>query len=190
MLSVDKKSGYKNDLYHLNIYFASYKINMEQQQIFERITAQLQQEGFVIASTDFNRPWGGFFVIDETQAEQFIATYFPTYKKEELLLGNKLSPKILVVAPGKRLSWQYHNRRAEIWRVVEGEVGVVMSDTDIETELNFFEPGEIIVLTKGQRHRLVGHTGWGVLAEIWQHTDVDNPSNEEDIVRLQDDFGR
>ena len=163
---------------------------MEQQQIFERIAADLKNEGFITQSTDFNRPWGGFFVIDETQAEHFIATYFPTYNKAELMLGNKLSPKILVVAPCKRLSWQYHNRRAEIWRVVEGEVGVIMSDTDAEAELNFFEPGEIIVLAKGQRHRLVGHKDWGVIAEIWQHTDVDFPSNEEDIVRLQDDFGR
>ncbi len=177
-------------MYPPNIYFAPYIINMEQLQIFERIAAELKQEGFTTLSTDFNRPWGGFFVIDETQAEQFIATYFPTYKKEDLMLGNKLSPKILVVAPGKRLSWQYHNRRAEIWRVVEGEVGVVMSDSDAEAEINFFEPGEIIVLAKGQRHRLVGHTDWGVLAEIWQHTDVENPSNEEDIIRLQDDFGR
>lgn len=32
--------------------------------------------------------------------------------------------------------------------------------------------------------------GWGVVAEIWQHTDKDNPSNEDDIVRVQDDFGR
>jgi hypothetical protein len=32
--------------------------------------------------------------------------------------------------------------------------------------------------------------GWGIVAEIWRHTDVENPSNEEDIVRVQDDFGR
>jgi hypothetical protein len=29
-----------------------------------------------------------------------------------------------------------------------------------------------------------------MLAEIWQHTDDANPSNEDDIVRVQDDFGR
>jgi hypothetical protein len=40
------------------------------------------------------------------------------------------------------------------------------------------------------RHRLVGLGDWGVLAEIWQHTDLQNPSDEEDIVRLQDDYGR
>jgi mannose-6-phosphate isomerase len=128
--------------------------------------------------------------LDENDADQFIATYFPTYKKEELMLGNKLSPKILVVGPQQRLSWQYHNRRAEIWRVVQGEIGVVMSETDEQHELNTFEPGEIIVLTKGQRHRLVGLNDWGVVAEIWQHTDTNQPSDEDDIIRLQDDFGR
>jgi len=34
-----------------------------------------------------------------------------------------------------------------------------------------------------------GIDGWGVVAEIWQHT-ASNPSDEEDIERLQDDFGR
>ena len=28
---------------------------------------------------------------------------------------------------------------------------------------------------------------WGVVAEFWQHTDAESPSNEDDIVRLQDD---
>ncbi|MFN4284775.1 MAG: hypothetical protein ACK4E8_02305 [Lacibacter sp.] len=158
--------------------------------IFDRIQNEVQQAGFTIVAADRSRPWGGFFVIDENQADQFIARYFPTYKKEELLLGNKLSPKILMVAPGKRLSWQYHFRRAEIWRVVEGEVGVVLSDTDQEQELNRFVPGDVIVLNKGQRHRLVGLENWGVIAEIWQHTDPAHPSDEADIVRLQDDYGR
>ncbi len=160
------------------------------EEMYTHVLEFIEKEGLKVVTSDFTRPWGGFFVLDESQADLFIETFFPTYKKEELMLGNKLSPKILVVAPGQRLSWQYHHRRAEIWRVVEGEVGVVMSDTDDETELNTFEPGDIIVLTKGQRHRLVGLDGWGVLAEIWQHTNPDEPSDEDDIVRLQDDYGR
>lgn len=158
--------------------------------VFQRIESELKQQGFHIIQSDFTRPWGGFFVIDEGQADKFIAHYFPTYKKEQLMLGNKLSPKILVVAPGHRLSWQYHFRRAEIWRVVEGEVGVVISDTDEQTNPGQYEPGDLIILSKGQRHRLVGLEDWGVIAEIWQHTDPENPSDEEDIVRLQDDYGR
>ncbi len=163
---------------------------MHKEEIEKRIETELLNEGLTIQSKDFSRPWGGFFVLDETQADQFIEMYFPTYSKEDLMLGNKLSPKVLVVGPDKRLSWQFHHRRAEIWRVVEGEIGVVMSDSDEEAELNVFEPGDIIVLENGKRHRLVGLNDWGVVAEIWQHTDPSNPSDENDIVRLQDDFGR
>ena len=163
---------------------------MEKQERFQRIIDELNQEGIRVVSSDYNRPWGGFLVIDEQDADRFIAVFFPTYKKEDLLIGNKLSPKILVVAPEQRLSWQYHFRRAEIWRVVEGEVGVVQSPNDEERTMEIFEPGEIIVLEKGTRHRLVGLRDWGVLAEIWQHTDPDTPSDEDDIIRLQDDYGR
>ncbi|MBY0478884.1 MAG: hypothetical protein K2Q24_14640 [Chitinophagaceae bacterium] len=163
---------------------------MFKEEVEKRIETELLNEGFKIQSKDFARPWGGFFVLDETQADQFIEMYFPTFKKEDLMLGNKLSPKVLVVGPNQRLSWQFHHRRAEIWRVAEGEVGVVMSDNDDQTEVNIFEPGDIIVLENGKRHRLVGLNDWGVVAEIWQHTDPANPSDENDIVRLQDDFGR
>ncbi|POY36801.1 phosphoheptose isomerase [Solitalea longa] len=158
--------------------------------LFNTVEAQLKEQGFTIISKDDQRPWGGFFVLDENDAEKFIELYFPGYSKEQLLIGNKLSPKILMVAPGKRLSWQYHFRRAEIWRVVNGKVAIATSDTDEEKDINNFQPGEIIVLQKGQRHRLIGLNEWGVVAEIWQHTDIENPSDEDDIVRLQDDFGR
>ena len=105
-------------------------------------------------------------------------------------ISGRLSPKILVVEPEKKLSWQYHHRRAEIWRVVSGPVGVVTSIDDIERESQSLIDGQEIRLKQGQRHRLIGLTNWGILAEIWQHTDVNNPSDENDIVRLQDDFGR
>lgn len=163
---------------------------MISQNLIDQIQQELSDHHINISSTDFSRPWGGFFVLDENDADQFIEAYFPTYKKSELMLGNKLSPKILVVGPQQRLSWQYHKRRAEIWRVVQGEIGVVLSETDEQTELNYFEPGDVIVLNKGQRHRLVGLNDWGVVAEIWQHTDPEHPSDESDIIRLQDDFGR
>ena len=44
-------------------------------------------------------------------------------------------------------------------------------------------------LVKGERHRLIGLEDYGFVAEIWQHTDS-IPSDEEDIVRVQDDFSR
>ena len=162
----------------------------QKQALFQKIAAKLQREGFTIAKEDQTRPWGGFFVIQEDQAQEFADTYFDSLSVEELKISGKLSPKVLLVAPGQRLSWQYHHRRAEIWQVVEGPVGVVTSDTDEQGEVKSYEVGERIVLKQGERHRLVGLDGWGVLAEIWQHTDVSNPSDEDDIVRVQDDFGR
>ena len=157
---------------------------------FEKIIAQLETKGIRVTDSDFDRPWGGFLVINEEDADKFIEAFFPAYKKEDLLIGNKLSPKILVVGPKQRLSWQYHFRRAEIWRVIEGEVGVVRSEDDEQKQIERFKSGDIIILSKGMRHRLVGLDDWGVLAEIWQHTDPENPSDEDDIVRLQDDYGR
>ncbi|MBD1399025.1 phosphoheptose isomerase [Pontibacter sp. JH31] len=158
--------------------------------LFQETERKLKEQQFNISSQDQTRPWGGFFVIDESQAQQFANTYFDSMPVDQLKISGKLSPKILLVAPNKRLSWQYHYRRAEIWKVVKGRVGVVTSDTDEEGQLKVLNPGDLITLRQGERHRLVGLDGWGVLAEIWQHTDAENPSNEEDIVRVQDDFGR
>lgn len=158
--------------------------------VFQNIAAYLKQEGFVVASHDFTRPWGGFFVLDESNAPAFAAKYFPEVDFSTLKIAGKLSPKILVVADNKRLSWQYHFRRAEIWKLIAGTAGVATSETDEQGPVKKLSIGEIVRLPKGQRHRLVGLEGWGVVAEIWQHTDAANPSDESDIVRLQDDFGR
>ncbi len=158
--------------------------------IFEKTEAVLKSQGFDFERTDFNRPWGGFFVIEETQAADFAKQYFPDMNHDDLIAGRKVSPKILIVAPNKRLSWQYHHRRSEVWRVIEGTVGIVRSDTDEETPLKTYHVGDVVILKKGERHRLVGLDDWGRVAEIWQHTEPEHPSDEDDIVRLQDDFGR
>lgn len=147
-------------------------------------------EPFHITSSDLTRPWGGFYVIDETQAQLFSDTFFEGLDVSTLTIGGKLSPKILLVSQQQRLSWQYHNRRAEIWRVVEGPVGVVRSHTDEEGELVVHQVGEYIKLAQGERHRLIGLDSQAIIAEIWQHTDATHASDESDIVRVQDDFGR
>ena len=147
-------------------------------------------EKFNVVASDLTRPWGGFYVIDETQAQLFSDTFFEGMDVSTLTIGGKLSPKILLVSPGQRLSWQYHNRRAEIWRVVEGPVAVVRSQTDEEGELVVHQAGEYIKLAQGERHRLIGLDSQAIIAEIWQHTDAAQPSDESDIIRVQDDFGR
>jgi len=146
--------------------------------------------GFRVVSKDFERPWGGFLVIDEDQAQDFSNQFFKGINIEELKISGKLSPKILIVNPESRLSWQYHNRRAEIWRVYKGEVGIIRSEDDTQNEIEIYREGDQITLKQGERHRLIGLDNYGVVAEIWQHTDKNDPSDEEDIVRVQDDFGR
>lgn len=162
----------------------------EKKTVFEQVEAYLKKSGFEIADSDNKRPWGGYFVIAEHQAYHFIRTFFPYLGTDDFAGFNKLSPKFLLVAPGKRLSWQYHHRRSEIWKVMGGAVAVAISETDEETEPRLMPAGSIIELEKGQRHRLVGVDEWGVVAEIWKHTDPLRPSDEDDIVRVQDDFGR
>ncbi len=157
---------------------------------FEALETKLREKGYEFDRKDWNRPWGAFWVIDERQTQKFIDQYFPDYKLEDLKISDKLSPKILYVAPEKRLSWQYHHRRAEIWRVIEGQVAVMQSDTDEQTSPKVYKVGDTILLKKGTRHRLIGLEDWGTVAEIWQHTEEGNPSDENDIVRLQDDFKR
>jgi mannose-6-phosphate isomerase-like protein (cupin superfamily) len=168
----------------------NYSIETPKETVFKNIATYLQNNHLLVDKKDETRPWGGFFVIDEKEAEKFIEMYFPDFTKDQLNISGKLSPKILIVAPGQRLSWQYHHRRAEIWKLIGGTAGVITSDTDSEKEKTILKIGDIIQLKQGERHRLIGLNGWGIVAEIWQHTDAVNPSDEEDIIRVQDDFGR
>jgi mannose-6-phosphate isomerase len=170
-------------------------INIENQkskgEVFTTVKKWINELGFEIVNEDDARPWGGFFVVSEGQIDQFRRQFFPEVEFSDAQLSNKLSPKILMVSPEKRLSWQYHFRRAEIWKLVGGEAGLITSNTDEEGPLQKMNLGEVVSLRQGQRHRLVGQEdNWGVVAEIWMHTDPTQPSNEEDIVRVQDDFQR
>ncbi|MFZ9981683.1 MAG: phosphoheptose isomerase [Cyclobacteriaceae bacterium] len=158
--------------------------------VFRLIEEHLSQNGFGIINRSLDKPWGGFFVIDEGQAKKFAEFYFPEVEFKSILITGSLSPKILVVAPGKRLSWQYHLRRAEIWRLVAGKASVTSSDDDVERFNREIMPGEVIRLRQGERHRLIGMDSWGMVAEIWQHTISEHLSDESDIIRLQDDFIR
>ena len=150
----------------------------------------MESFGFKVVSQDFVRPWGGFLVIDESQAQEFSNKFFKALDVNTLKISGKLSPKILIVKPEARLSWQYHNRRAEIWQIFKGSAGIDRSKCDIENEMKVYNEGDQIILQQGERHRLIGLDDYCVVAEIWQHTDADYPSDEDDIIRVQDDFGR
>ena len=157
---------------------------------FQEIEKEITSFGFKIISRDFERPWGGFLVINESQAQDFANKFFDGLNIDSLKIGGKLSPKILIVNPNSKLSWQYHHRRAEIWRVYKGSVGVSKSMDNNEQPMVILNEKDQIKLKQGERHRLIGLDDFGVVSEIWQHTDRDNPSDEEDIVRLSDDYGR
>ncbi|MDA0779736.1 MAG: phosphoheptose isomerase [Bacteroidetes bacterium] len=157
---------------------------------YKEIKVQIEALGFTVVNHDFERPWGGFLVIDEAQAQDFANHFFSGIDVDSLRIGGKLSPKILIVAPQVRLSWQYHHRRAEIWRVYKGTAGIIRSSIDEQAEVEVLNEGDQVRLQQGERHRLVGLQNHALIAEIWQHTDVHHPSDEDDIVRVSDDFGR
>ena len=72
-------------------------------EIFDSIAQRLKLEGFNVVARDEAKPWGGFFVIDEKQAQQFADTYFYrlktvfwqvslnrlVYRKVGMLLSNR-----------------------------------------------------------------------------------------------------
>ena len=157
---------------------------------FQEIEKEITSFGFKIISRDLKRPWGGFFVINESQAKDFVDKFFDGLNIDSLKIDRKLSLKVLIVNPNSKLSWQYHHRRAEIWRVYKGSVGVSKSMNDNEQPMVILNEKDQIKLKQGERHRLIGLDDFGVVSEIWQHTDLDNPSDEDDIVRLSDDYGR
>jgi len=107
------------------------------------------------------RPWGTFTVLDE---------------------GDTFKVKRIEVLPGKRLSYQKHAQRAEHWVVVDGTAKVTLDDRDITVQA-----GEAIDIPIGSAHR-VENPGDELLVFI----EVQRGSylGEDDIIRLQDDFGR
>lgn len=159
-------------------------------EVFQKVKSYLDENGFKIVNSDQSRPWGGFFVIDEQQSQKFIDFFFNDVEDFQKNSIGKVSPKILIVEKEKRLSWQYHHRRSELWKVIGGSVGVIQSNNDTETSIQSKILNDVITLKQGERHRLIGLETWGIVAEIWKHTDTNHPSDEEDIVRVQDDFGR
>ena len=143
---------------------------------------------YTIASFDLDRPWGKFYCIARSDLDKFIQEYFPNIYSDKS--SADLSPKILVINPNKKLSWQYHNRRKEIWSIVSGPVGIVLSADDTESDIIIAQTGEIILIDVNERHRLVGLSTVAIVAELWVHVDPKNLSSEDDIIRVQDDFHR
>ena len=107
------------------------------------------------------RPWGTFTVLDE---------------------GEGFKVKRIEVLPGKRLSYQKHAQRAEHWVVLQGTAKVTLDDREINVAA-----GEAIDIGVGSAHR-VKNAGTELLVFI--EVQRGRYLGEDDIVRLQDDFGR
>ena len=107
------------------------------------------------------RPWGCFTVLDK---------------------GEGYKVKRIEVLPGKRLSYQKHSRRAEHWMIVQGEACVTLDGAEITVLA-----GETMDIPVGAAHRIENRAeGTLLLIEIQRGAYL----GEDDIVRLQDDYGR
>ena len=158
--------------------------------IYNDVESLISLNNLNVISKDIIRPWGGFYLINESQIQIFSNLFFNKFDISKFYNSGKLSPKILVIKPKKSLSWQYHYRRSEIWSVIKGSIKVIKSDDNTEQNEYILNKGDQIEIKKEERHRIVGLDDYALVAEIWIHTDKDNPSNEDDIVRVQDDFDR
>jgi len=96
--------------------------------------------------------------------------------------GDGFKVKRIEVLPGKRLSYQKHAQRAEHWMVVKGTAKVTLNDRDVVVEA-----GQAIDIAVGAAHR-VKNPGKETLVFI--EVQRGDYLGEDDIVRLQDDFGR
>lgn len=115
-----------------------------------------------ITKTFDQRPWGSFTVLDE---------------------GDDYKVKRIEVLPGKRLSYQRHTRRSEHWFIVRGTAKVTLNG--VETLVNTFQTVDIAV---GDAHRVENPDSNELLVFI--ETQTGEYFGEDDIVRLEDDFGR
>lgn len=107
------------------------------------------------------RPWGSYTVLDE---------------------GTSYKVKRLEVLPGKRLSYQKHARRAEHWIVVEGVAHVTLNG-----ELIVVNVGETMDIPLEAAHRVENP---GATRLVFIEIQRGDYLGEDDIVRLQDDYGR
>lgn len=113
-----------------------------------------------------DRPWGWYESIDETP-------------------GSKV--KRIQVAPGKQISLQKHAQRAEHWVVVRGVARITLGNADGSLREFDLKVGEHCDIALGQVHRL-SNPGTEPVEIV--EVQLGAYLGEDDIIRLQDDFGR
>jgi mannose-6-phosphate isomerase len=108
------------------------------------------------------RPWGSYTILDESE---------------------NFKVKRIEVLPGKRLSYQRHRQRAEHWFVVQGTAKVTLNGNEI-----LVRTGESIDIAFEDAHRVENPHREEHL--IFIETQTGTYFGEDDIERLEDDFGR
>ena len=108
-----------------------------------------------------HRPWGTYATLKQEDGYQV---------------------KRITVAPGQRLSLQYHHKRAEHWVVTQGKAMVQIGEEEFITG-----PGEYRYIPLGEKHRL---TNIGESDMVLIEVQVGDYLGEDDIVRLDDVYGR
>jgi mannose-6-phosphate isomerase-like protein (cupin superfamily) len=106
----------------------------------------------------------------------------PWGRWEVIAVGDQYTVKRITVLPRQRLSLQYHHHRSEHWTVVEGH-----AEVEIEGMLRQLGFGEHVYIPVGAKHR-VRNGGHAPLVFI--EVQIGDLLDENDIVRLSDDYGR
>jgi len=112
------------------------------------------------------RPWGSF---------------------ENLLDEEYCKVKRIIVKPGQRLSYQYHHKRSEAWVIVQGEATVTLENDVWIDEDRIYKISDIVNIPVGMKHRVQNN---GKEDLIFIETQTGTYFGEDDIVRLDDDYGR
>ena len=99
---------------------------------------------------------------------------------ERFTLNEVSSVKLLHVEPGKKLSLQYHGHRSEFWRVLSGSGTVRIGDEVLQAN-----EGDEFFIPQGAKHRIMTTDEELHILELWL-----GEGDENDIVRLEDEYGR
>lgn len=94
---------------------------------------------------------------------------------------DRYAGKVLFIRSGRQLSLQYHRTKDEAFLVQEGTLELVLGGTD-ERRVIRMEPGEACHLAAGTIHRFRAVTDC-LLFEV-------STPELEDVVRIEDDYGR
>ncbi|OGI68368.1 mannose-6-phosphate isomerase [Candidatus Nomurabacteria bacterium RIFCSPHIGHO2_01_FULL_42_15] len=89
--------------------------------------------------------------------------------------------KILSINPENSLSLQYHNHRDEFWRVISGHPVLTIGGNKINAK-----PGDEFTIPKTVAHRIEATRDAVLILEVSYGGTFD----ENDIIRLEDNYGR